>query len=162
MQLRNAYTAAPYTQRDYTHAEIVTLEQKLSKALHDLAAERDRARRAEAEAISMKMQLVALKGRPLIESERVICAVCEAWGTTLAELRTRSRARIYCYPRHAAAHLLRKYTALSSPRIGALIGLSDHTTILHGARKAQKLALEDKDFAAKMARAEAMLGAANG
>ena len=56
-------------------------------------------------------------------------------GRTVAELVGESRARSIAWPRQAAfAYVRERCPHLSLPRIGALFGGRDHTTVLHGIR----------------------------
>jgi hypothetical protein len=61
----------------------------------------------------------------------ILRAVCAAYGVTPLELQSRRRTVAIIAPRHEAAWLLRRFTSLSLPQIGAVLGKRDHTTILH-------------------------------
>lgn len=60
--------------------------------------------------------------------------------------RTSKRANL---ARMLVAYLLRELTDYSTPRIGALLGYSDHTTVLYASRKIRSLidtSPEDREF----------------
>jgi chromosomal replication initiator protein len=64
-------------------------------------------------------------------------------------------------PRFAAMYLSREVTGTSMPFIGRLF-LRDHTTVLHGIRRARDAMDRDPSFAADVAAIRARLGIGDG
>jgi hypothetical protein len=60
-------------------------------------------------------------------------------------------------PRQVVAYLARNMTGLSLPAIGRRLGDRDHTTILSGIRKIERLVDSDQGFALRLARIRAEL-----
>ena len=77
----------------------------------------------------------ALRGRPS-PAHRILCEVAAKHGVTVADLKGKSRARRYSWPRQEAMLRLRDETRKSYPEIARLLCRDDHTTILHGERAA--------------------------
>jgi len=67
--------------------------------------------------------------------ESILQAVGRYYGVDLAALRGKARNRKIVAPRHLAMYLLREDARLSLPRIGALLGGRDHTSVLHACEK---------------------------
>lgn len=86
---------------------------------------------------------------------RIKAAVTKEFG--LNAFRVRTRTRPYVIPRQIAMFLARKWTTRSLPEIGRFMGGYDHTTVLHGVGRGEKLAAEHAD---KVAAIEAALGVA--
>jgi len=61
-----------------------------------------------------------------------------------------SKSRVYAVarPRQAMMLVLQERTNLSTPQIAARLGLGDHSTVIHGVRKAKQIATTNPDFAA--------------
>lgn len=64
-------------------------------------------------------------------------------------------------PRHVAFYLIRKMTLRSLPEIGRKFGGRDHSSILHGVRRIERLISSDAVMAAKVSGLIAELEAAN-
>ena len=64
--------------------------------------------------------------------------------------------------RFTAINLARRLTGASYVAIARKVGVSDHTTAIHGFRRAIELLASDQDFLARMRRAEALLGVDGG
>lgn len=62
----------------------------------------------------------------------LIFIAAAAFGLNVKWMAPPRRKRIATRARWTAMWLLRRFTALSSPQIGRLIGRLDHTTVLHG------------------------------
>jgi len=81
-------------------------------------------------------QLAAAAALPPAPSARVIqLAVCTYYDVTLQDLLSPRRHAGIVRPRQVGVYLCRTLTALSMPKIGALFGDRDHTTILAAIRK---------------------------
>lgn len=57
--------------------------------------------------------------------------ICRAFGYSLADIRSHSRAEKLVLARQAICYWVRRLTGYSLQRIGRLIGRSDHTTVRH-------------------------------
>lgn len=66
--------------------------------------------------------------------------------TSVTELRADRRSRSVAYPRFAAMWAARELTEYSLPQIGRALGGRDHTTIIHGLRRADELRRTDPAF----------------
>ena len=69
-----------------------------------------------------------------IALEAVAAAVARHFGTTVRELRGKSRSRSVVRARHVAFHLGQKLAGASSRELGAYFGRRDHSTVLHAQR----------------------------
>jgi chromosomal replication initiator protein len=90
-----------------------------------------------------------------------ICrAVARQFGTTLAELRSRKRARSAALPRQCAMYLARELTTASLQRIGAFFGKRDHSTVIHACQRVSVLIERESDLTARLNQIRHALGAA--
>lgn len=138
--------------------KMTSLEGKLSEALEALKAERAAARAAEATAMTMAQECALTLVAERTDTKMIAGAVAMAWGTTVGGLISPRRSRNVAYPRHAAFLLSRKYCShMSLPMIGRAFGKRDHTTVMHGIANAERLIKESPSFAARFARAEALI-----
>lgn len=87
--------------------------------------------------------------------EGIILEASRATKLPISVLLSRSRVHAVARPRQAMMIVLRERTSLSTPQIAARLGLGDHTTVIHGIRKAKQIAAIDKDFAALIDRLRA-------
>lgn len=71
--------------------------------------------------------------------EHIAEAVCKAAQVRMMDIRSPRRAKQLVLARHVIFYLARKYTLLSCPRMGQLIGGRDHSTVLHGIRRVEDL-----------------------
>jgi chromosomal replication initiator protein len=78
--------------------------------------------------------------------EQIITAVSLYYGLETATMQGRGRSQGIARPRQVAMYLIREATGESLPRIGALLGGRDHTTILHGCERIADLIEEDVDL----------------
>jgi hypothetical protein len=132
---------------------------ELKQLAEDIIAEQ------EAEITQLRQQVAALEARlaefvapPNPTSTQVLDAVCRVWGHTRSSLTIRSRSRAVAWPRQAAMALMRKHCPdLSSPEIARTMGISDHTTILYGAKQARWRAKNVPEFGERMAAAETII-----
>jgi chromosomal replication initiator protein len=84
-----------------------------------------------------------LDARP-VTAEEIQRVVAEAFGLTLADLRSDRRTQPIVYPRQIAMYLCRELTDLSLPRIGEKFGGRDHTTVHYAQAKITRLLREDR------------------
>lgn len=78
----------------------------------------------------------------------VLAVVADVFGVSIAELLGPRRPRYLAYPRFAAMHILHKVVRLSLPTVGVTFK-RDHTSCLHGVRKAALLRRNDPGFAGR-------------
>ncbi len=69
---------------------------------------------------------------------RIADAVCEQYGISMEELKSKKRNKEIAYPRQIAMYLCRQMTDESLSSIGAEFGGRDHTTVLHGCSKIEE------------------------
>jgi chromosomal replication initiator protein len=84
-----------------------------------------------------------LPQRNQLTSEQIIEQVASHFGIEIAALEGRGRSRTVARPRQIAMYLIREETGESLPRIGALLGGRDHTTVLYGCERISDLMEED-------------------
>src|SRR5690606_8886412 len=72
---------------------------------------------------------------PEITSTAIMSATADYFGLTVEDLCGTSRGRALVTARQIAMYLCRELTDLSLPKIGALFGGRDHTTVMHADRK---------------------------
>jgi hypothetical protein len=91
---------------------------------------------------------------------RIVRTVAAFYNISPAELVSPRREQKLVDARHVAMHLARVLTSRSLPDIGRRMGDRDHTTILHGIRKVQKVLSDPASpFHADIAEIRAMLEA---
>jgi len=97
--------------------------------------------------------------------EEALRLVCALWGVVVDDLKGPCRAIEFAAPRQAFMLLCRRHCKhLSLPQVGRILN-RDHTTVLHGLRKAKERIERDALFAELFAKADAALtltGATNG
>jgi chromosomal replication initiator protein len=76
--------------------------------------------------------------------DRIIAAVAEHFGVDEDRLLSTDRTRHVALPRQVAMFLIREGTDASLPKIGAVLGGRDHTTVMYGLDKIASL-LETDD-----------------
>ncbi|MBR1219109.1 hypothetical protein JQ557_13985 [Bradyrhizobium sp. U87765 SZCCT0131] len=92
-------------------------------------------------------QLAVAASLPPAPSARAVqLAVCAYYDVTLQDLLSPRRHAEIVRPRQVAVYLCRTLTALSMPKIGALFGDRDHTTILAAIRKVSEQLQRDADL----------------
>lgn len=75
----------------------------------------------------------------------------EAFGVTEGQLMARTRVWRISHARQATAFVMRQRFPLSTPQVAAMLGLSCHTTVVHGCHKVAERMQRDPDLAAKVA-----------
>ncbi len=78
--------------------------------------------------------------------DQILDAVALHFDIEIPTLQGRNRSRAVARPRQIAMYLIREETGESLPRIGALLGGRDHTTILHGCERIADLIEGNKDI----------------
>jgi len=74
-----------------------------------------------------------------LQPDDVLSAVSRAFGVSNDRLLGRERTRDVALPRQIAMYLLREEGGVSLPKIGALIGGRDHTTVIYACEKVNNL-----------------------
>jgi chromosomal replication initiator protein len=94
----------------------------------------------------VNMALADLVRRPdKLTLDEVIEAACSYYGVTREALSSPGRSRTIAFPRQVAMYLARTETDASLPQIGMALGGRDHTTVMHGYDKIEKLLERDGD-----------------
>ena len=78
--------------------------------------------------------------------DQIIDEVAIHFGVEIPALQGRSRSKVIARPRQVAMYLIREETGESLPRIGAMLGGRDHTTILYGCERIADLIEKDTDL----------------
>jgi chromosomal replication initiation ATPase DnaA len=86
-------------------------------------------------------------------------AVCELYGVSLSDIEGRRRDTKVCRPRQIVMHLAIRLTPRSMPFIGRQLGGRDHTTILSGNRRIERLRQENATIDADILMLESKLTA---
>jgi chromosomal replication initiator protein len=73
-------------------------------------------------------------------------AVCQEFGLTLPQLKSKNNSRPVAYPRQLAMYLAKELTTASLPQIGREFGGKHHTTVLHSINKISQLRQSDRDL----------------
>ncbi len=87
--------------------------------------------------------LVPASSQRPISPEDIMNATAAAYGFSADNLRSPSRRQPLVLSRQVAMYLCREQTDLSLPKIGALFGGRDHTTVMHAIDKVKRLLLTD-------------------
>ncbi|WP_078913826.1 chromosomal replication initiator protein DnaA [Streptomyces sp. NRRL S-37] len=83
---------------------------------------------------------------PEITSTAIMGATADYFGLAVEDLCGSSRGRQLVTARQIAMYLCRELTDLSLPKIGALFGGRDHTTVMHADRKIRNLMAERRSI----------------
>jgi chromosomal replication initiator protein len=101
--------------------------------------------------ISVPMAQQVLKnlvdlGERRVSIENIQRAVCQEFGLTLPQLKSKNNSRPVAYPRQVAMYLAKELTTASLPQIGREFGGKHHTTVLHSINKISQLRQSDRDL----------------
>ena len=101
--------------------------------------------------ISLVMAQRVLKNLVDIEERRISIenvqrSVCQEFGLTLPQLRSKNNSHAISYPRQIAMYLAKELTTASLPQIGREFGGKHHTTVLHSINKITGLRESDRDL----------------
>jgi chromosomal replication initiator protein len=73
--------------------------------------------------------------------------ICEAFGLSLEQLLSHSRAQPVAWPRQLAMYLARELTDATLPQIGRAFGGRNHTTVLHACKRtAERMAADPETY----------------
>ena len=100
---------------------------------------------------------IVSEGRRYDLFEKIQKECCRHFNLTLAEFLADRRTDDVVRARHIAMYLTKKLTALSFPQIGNRLGDRDHTTVLFGVRKMERLIKTDSELAKTIADIEARI-----
>lgn len=87
----------------------------------------------------------------------IIQAVCQHYGVSKEDIRSRSRKQTFVQPRQVAMYLAQKHTKMPNVRIGKLIAGRDHTTVLHSCSVVEERMSANSAFADEVASIETAL-----
>ena len=87
--------------------------------------------------------LISPKENTVITPQLILEIVSDHYNISASDITSKKRPREIAYPRQIVMYLCRKLTDLSLPKIGAVIGKRDHTTVLHGYEKINAEVLSD-------------------
>jgi chromosomal replication initiator protein len=79
--------------------------------------------------------LFPTSGAEPVRTETILAETAGYFGVTVDDLRSQNRSRPIVQARQIAMYLTRDLTDLSLPRVGAIFGGRDHTTVLHAWNK---------------------------
>lgn len=149
----------------------------LARAVHERRQQRDKPRQqCEAPAVAVAPEPViehfippapvmprgifvlgglALQAPPTIRS--ILEAVSQRYEIPVSDIVSRRRTQNVARPRQIAMYLARHLTPRSLPEIGRHIGQRDHTTILSGLRKIDRLRAANPEFNAELSELTAIL-----
>lgn len=80
----------------------------------------------------------------------ILEVACEAFEVDKTDVLSARRTSNIVLPRHVVYYLCRHCSFKSFPEIGRALGGRDHTTIIHGVKKIEKLIIEDPDLYLKV------------
>lgn len=89
---------------------------------------------------------------PTVSVDEVIRAVAEEFKVRPSDLQSRKRPNSIVLPRQVCMYLCKRLTNYSLEEIGGFLGGRDHTTVLHGCSKIEKLVQTDDGFRAVVER----------
>lgn len=81
-----------------------------------------------------------------ITLERILSIVCEHMGISEADIKSKKRSQDIATARQIIMYLGRQYTLLSLMSIGKYLGGRDHTTVMNGCNKIEKMLKNDESF----------------
>ncbi|SDN96016.1 chromosomal replication initiator protein DnaA [Alkalicoccus daliensis] len=100
---------------------------------------------ADLAAVALKDIIPNTKSRD-ITIDDIQATVAAAYGVKVEDMKAKKRTKTVAYPRQIAMYLAREMTDHSLPKIGAVFGKRDHTTVIHAHEKISKLLREDKEL----------------
>ena len=71
--------------------------------------------------------------------------ICEAFGVSMEDLLSTSRAAPVTWPRQVAMYLARELTDQTLPAIGRAFGGRNHTTVMHACRRTAERITTDRE-----------------
>lgn len=89
-------------------------------------------------------RLQGLTAPAFVHESKVLALACKHFGRTLDDLKSPQRWEPLAGQRQVTMWLLREVSSASLPRIGKVLGDRDHTTVLYGCRKIDRLVTTDR------------------
>jgi chromosomal replication initiator protein len=81
-----------------------------------------------------------------VSIENIQRAICQEFGLSIGQLKSKNNSRAVAYPRQIAMYLAKELTRASLPQIGREFGGKHHTTVLHSVGKISDLRRSDRDL----------------
>lgn len=137
----------PYEVKDYVATHIKSSIRELEGALTKLSA----FAKLSSNPITVEFAEEALKdlispdSRREITPELIIDIVSEHFNIKSEDILSQKRSADIVYPRQIAMYLCRQMTTNTVQSLGKAFGNRDHTTILHGADKINKMVISDEN-----------------
>ena len=137
----------PYEVKDYVATHIKSSIRELEGALTKLSA----FAKLSSNPINVEFAEEALKdlispdSRREITPELIIDIVAEHFNIKSEDILSQKRSADIVYPRQIAMYLCRQMTTNTVQSLGKAFGNRDHTTILHGADKINKMVISDEN-----------------
>ena len=137
----------PYEVKDYVATHIKSSIRELEGALTKLSA----FAKLSSNPITVEFAEEALKdlispdSRREITPELIIDIVAEHFNIKSEDILSQKRSADIVYPRQIAMYLCRQMTTNTVQSLGKTFGNRDHTTILHGADKINKMVISDEN-----------------
>ena len=137
----------PYEVKDYVATHIKSSIRELEVALTKLSA----FAKLSSNPITVEFAEEALKdlispdSRREITPELIIDIVAEHFNIKSEDILSQKRSADIVYPRQIAMYLCRQMTTNTVQSLGKAFGNRDHTTILHGADKINKMVISDEN-----------------
>lgn len=137
----------PYEVKDYVATHIKSSIRELEGALTKLSA----FAKLSSNPITVEFAEEALKdlispdSRREITPELIIDIVAEHFNIKSEDILSQKRSADIVYPRQIAMYLCRQMTTNTVQSLGKAFGNRDHTTILHGAVKINKMVISDEN-----------------
>ena len=137
----------PYEVKDYVATHIKSSIRELEGALTTLSA----FAKLSSNPITVEFAEEALKdlispdSRREITPELIIDIVAEHFNIKSEDILSQKRSADIVYPRQIAMYLCRQMTTNTVQSLGKAFGNRDHTTILHGADKINKMVISDEN-----------------
>lgn len=128
-------------------------EGKQSENKH--AAEREAWQQRVSEGMKRAHAFLGTEGP--IRVENILKVVAIESGYSLTDLKSRRRFAPLCLSRQIAMYLAKALTTRSYPEIGRRFGGLDHTTIMHGVHKIERLIATDSEIADRVAAIKGIL-----
>jgi len=91
-----------------------------------------------------------LPKKPQLSVKSVLEKTAQYYEISLADILGVKRGKDIVLPRQIAMYIMREDLHLSYPKIAINLGGKDHTTIMHGAKKIEKMYKTDSDFATEL------------
>ncbi len=95
--------------------------------------------------------------RQTVTHKKILTAVSKYYNIPQSDILGSKRNKEIVLPRQIAIYLMRKELSLSYPKIGGIVGGRDHTTIIHGFEKINRLMTQDEDISTDLTKLKEQL-----